>query len=198
MAFKKFLKNKIGRWKRPSGSNASGWGPFDPELRLGNHSLVFIGFEDCPIFKYLGRKIQFDLKEDIVLKDLLAKTQNLLKLVDDTRLTGPMKSWIADQYILAKISFVLMVQDFSETDVSKIQALFHRRYRAWMGLAKSADGDVLYRSNKHFGLNIKNVNEVTRRLRVIKWHIMKNSLDLQSRLLYSNRLLRDVRPCWTR
>ncbi len=191
LAFKKFLKNKIGRWKRPSGSNASGWGPFDPELRLGNHSLVFIGFEDCPIFKYLGRKIQFDLKEDIVLKDLLAKTQNLLKLVDETRLTGPMKSWIADQYILAKISFVLMVQDFSETDVSKIQALFHRRYRAWMGLAKSADGDVLYRSNKHFGLNIKNVNEVTRRLRVIKWHIMKNSLDLQSRLLYSNRLLRD-------
>ena len=79
-----------------------------------------------------------------------------------------MKRWIADQYILAKISFVLMVQDFSETDVSKIQALFHRRYRAWMGLAKSADGDVLYRSNKHFGLNIKNVNEVTRRLRVIK------------------------------
>lgn len=126
-----------------------------------------------------------------MLKDLLAKTQNLLKLVDETRLTGPMKSWIADQYILAKISFVLMVQDFSETDVSKIQALFHRRYRAWMGLAKSADGDVLYRSNKHFGLNIKNVNEVTRRLRVIKWHIMKNSLDLQSRLLYSNRLLRD-------
>jgi hypothetical protein len=183
LAFKKFLKNKIGRWKRPSGSNASGWGPFDPELCLGNHSLVFIGFEDCPIFKYLGRRIQFDLKEDIVLKDLLAKTQNLLKLVDDTRLTGPMKSWIADQYILAKISFVLMVQDFSETDVSKIQALFHRRYRAWMGLAKSADGDVLYRSNKHFGLNIKNVNEVTRRLRVIKWHIMKNSLDLQSRLL---------------
>ena len=42
-----------------------------------------------------------------------------------------------------------------------------------MGIAKLEDGDVLYRSNKHFGLTIKNVNEVNRRLRVIKWHIMK-------------------------
>ena len=66
---------------------------FDPLLVIDNKNIAFIGNDDPPIFKYLGRFVQFDLKEDMIKKQLDQKLDKMLKLVDDAPLEGRMKAW---------------------------------------------------------------------------------------------------------
>ncbi len=181
LAFRKFRHGELGK----------GHGPYDPRLVLGGEVLKFVGDEDTPVFKYVGRGIQSDGKEDIVLQGVADKLDASLEKVEATLLTGPMKSWIVDVYVMATLAWALMIHDFSDTAVLVLHKAVHRSHRKWVRLAKCADGSVLYRSNVHCGLGFKNVVEVKRRLQVVRWHIMKNSLDQQARKLYSHRLARD-------
>ena len=82
---------------------------------------------------------------------------------------------------------VVNVQNFSDTDAKKWQDHIHRRYRKWFGLAKSAEA-ILYCSHEHFGLKLKNLKEMQQQLQVSKWHIMKNSKDVESKKVYQYRL----------
>ena len=174
VAFKKFQKG--------------GYCSFDPSASLGDEVLPFIGDDDVPLFKYLGRSFQANGKEDIVLDSLVENLEHNLSRVDDTKLLGPMKMWIVDQFVVSKLSWSLMIHNFSDLAVTKIHERLHRKYRAWVQLADAADGSILYRSNANCGFALKNVVELKRRLQVVKWHIMKNSLDDQARKLYSHRL----------
>ena len=86
-----------------------------------------------------------------------------------------------------------MVQDFPVLELKKWQALIHRYFRRWVGLAKCAEPSVLYRSNENFGLNFKDLCQLEKQLRVIKWQILKYSTDTQMRQLYQYRLDLDRR-----
>ena len=63
---------------------------FDPLLVIDNKNIAFIGNDDPPIFKYLGRFVRFDLKEDMIKKQLDPKLDKMLKL--DAPLEGRMKA----------------------------------------------------------------------------------------------------------
>ena len=48
---------------------------YNPLLMLGGEKVPFVGDDDIPIFKYLGRKIQLDFRDDIIrdqISDLLS------------------------------------------------------------------------------------------------------------------------------
>ena len=105
---------------------------FDPLLVIDNKNIGFIGNDDPPIFKYLGRFVQFDLKEDKIKKQLGEKLEKMLKLVDETPLEGRMKAWIVNHHVCSKLAWWLMVQNFSDTDAKKWQDHIHRRYRKWL------------------------------------------------------------------
>jgi hypothetical protein len=80
-----------------------------------------------------------------------------------------------------------MVQNFLSQDV-EWSNITHVKYRKWIGLSKSAEPSILYRSNEHFGLNFKDLGLLRKQLEVVKWHLHKYSRDVQSQQLYQYRL----------
>ena len=121
---------------------------FDPLLTIGKEPIKFIGDDVKPCFKYLGRLLEFDLGDAIILQEISGKIVSGLKLIDSTPLTGPMKAWIANHYLCSKLAWNLTVHDFAETHVRDWQELINTYYRRWMGLAACAERSVLYRSNE--------------------------------------------------
>ena len=152
---------------------------------------MFIGADDPAWFKYLGRIFQHDLGDDRIRLSIRDKLLQWLKLVDTTLLTGPMKAWITNHHVCAKLAWSLMIYDFPESQAAEWQAMLHRYYRRWMGLAACAEPFVLYRFEEHFGLKFKDLKQVLRQLQVTRWHILKNSKDRLARALYQFRLAQD-------
>jgi hypothetical protein len=64
---------------------------FDPLLKVNDVSIKFIGDDDPPMFKHLGRYLQYDLKNDLIKAQVEEKIINWLKIIDDTPLEGRMK-----------------------------------------------------------------------------------------------------------
>jgi len=161
---------------------------FDPLLTIAGEPIKFIGDDKPPIFKYLGRYLQSDLKEDLIKEQIGEKLKKWLKVVDDAPLEGRMKAWIVNFHVCSKLAWLLMVQDFPVSEAAKWQTEIHRRYRKWMGLAKSAESSVLYRTNENFGLKFKDLRQMLEQLRVVKWHILKSSRDIEVKKLHAYRL----------
>ena len=164
---------------------------YDPLLRVNNEPIKFIGHDEVPWFKYLGRNFQVDLKCNLTLAMITGKLKDWLLLVDRTLLTGPMKAWITNHHICSKLAWYLLIYDFPITQANRWQAMIQPFFRRWVGLAASSEASVLYRSNEHFGLNSKHLGDLLQRLQVVKWHIMKYSRDVACRDLYQFRLARD-------
>ena len=59
-----------------------------------------------------------------------------------------------------------------------------------MGLAIPTEKSVLYRSREHFGLQFKDVRQLSRQLQVVKCLILKYSKDPSGRQLYKYMLKR--------
>ena len=185
LAFRLFRKDE----KTPFKKVLDEWySSFDPLLQINNCAIKFIGDDDPPIFKYLGRYLQHNLKEDIIAAQIDSKLQQWLTLVDESAIEGRMKAWIVNFHVCSKLAWWLMVQNFGATTVRKWQQRINALYRKWLGLAQPAEPSVLFRSNEHFGLNLKDLVEMWRQTRVVKWHIMKYAKDPQTRKVYDHRL----------
>jgi hypothetical protein len=59
--------------------------------------------------------IQFNLLSDLTRNSAREKLVKMLETVDKLLLTGPMKAWITNHYIVAKMSWTLLIQDFPST-----------------------------------------------------------------------------------
>ena len=143
------------------------------------------------MIKYLGRYLQYNLKDDLIKKQVEEKLLKWLQVIEDSGLEGRMKAWILNFHVCAKLAWLLMVQDFRAADIEKSRDHIHRKFRKWLGLAKSAEPSILYRSKENFGLNCKDLIQMEKQLRVIKWHITKYSKDVQMQRLYHYRLALD-------
>lgn len=188
LAFRQFRHGEKAQWKKVMSTQYSS---FDPLLKINNVAIKFVGDDDPPFFKHLGRFIQHNLQDDLIKKQVEEKLLRWLQIVEESPLEGRMKAWIVNFHVCAKLAWLLMVQDFPVTDVRKWQAHIHRKFRHWIGLAQSSESSILYRSNEHFGLNFKNLIQMEKQLRVVKWHILKYSKDVQARQLYQYRLALD-------
>ena len=135
--------------------------------------------------------MQHNLKDDLIQKQIEDKLVNWLQIIEESGLDGRMKAWVVNFHVCAKLAWLLMVQDFPAMTVEKWKNHIHRKFRRWIGLAKMAEPSILYRSNAHFGLNLKDLTQMEKQLRVIKWHIIKYSKDSQIQQLYNYRLALD-------
>jgi hypothetical protein len=102
-----------------------------------------------------------------------------------------MRSWITNHYLVAKVAWSLLIHDFPSSTAQKWDDLLKSYYRRWLGLAKSAEAGILYRSTEHFGLKLKCLNNMQEQLQVIRWHLLKTSSDEKSKDLYTRRLKLD-------
>ena len=64
---------------------------FDPLLKVKDVPVKFIGDDDPPLFKYLGRYLQYDLKDNIITRQVEEKLLKWLETIDKTSLDGRMK-----------------------------------------------------------------------------------------------------------
>ena len=86
-----------------------------------------------------------------------------------------------------------MVHDFKIGQIEAWKKLFHRKFRDWMGLAKCCEPSVLYRSTRNFGLNIRELREYTKRLRLTRMQLLKCFAEPRIRNVYNYLLDRDRR-----
>ena len=157
---------------------------YDPLLTINGQAIQYIGDDDPPLFKYVGVKIQYDLAIDIVSNHLDIKIKTYIKKIEATLLTGPMKAWILNNTVISKISWEVMLQNIPLGDRKRWTRLFHNCFLRWVGLAKSVEPSVLYRSYENFGLNCNHLDEVIDRLQVITPHLIKYSQDTQMNKMY--------------
>ena len=159
---------------------------YDPKLSVEGDFIIFIGHDVAKdrMFKYLGHWTQDDFGTERIAELLDKRIKDWIGIIDATLLTGPMKSWILNQTVYSKVQWMLMVHDFRLGQIDKWQNLFHRKFRDWMGLAKSCEPSILYRSRENFGLNFNKLREYTKRIRVTRMQLLKCSLDPDIRRLY--------------
>src|SRR6185295_1992422 len=108
------------------------------------------------MFKYLGRFVQYDLKDDLIRKQVEEKLLKWLQILEDCGLEGRMKAWIANFHVCSKLAWRLMVKTFPLELLRAGEIIFTGSFR-WIGLAKCAEPSILYRSTEHFGLNFKDL-----------------------------------------
>ena len=77
---------------------------YDPKVTVNGRPIPFVGDDPDAWFKYLGRLIQLDLKDDRIRAAVEKKLRSWLNLVDQTDLNGVQKTWIANNFICAKLS----------------------------------------------------------------------------------------------
>ena len=70
---------------------STNWSAYDPLLKVDNVPIKFIGHDEVPWFKYLGRNFQVDLRSDRTIAFITSKIKDWLLLVDRNMFTGPMK-----------------------------------------------------------------------------------------------------------
>ena len=93
LAFRLFRQQEKTEYKRVLSSMYSSYNPL---LKIDDVPIKFIGDDDPPMFKYLGRYLQYDLKDNFVVKQTEEKLLKWLRIVDDTPLDGRMKAWIVN------------------------------------------------------------------------------------------------------
>ena len=189
-------KCRTAAWKNPGAKELktrtmSSYSCYDPKVTVDGRPIPFVGDDPDAWFKYLGRLIQLDLKDDRIRAAVEKKLRSWLNLVDQTDLNGVQKTWIANNFICAKLSWSLLIYDFPETLVNAWQSLMTKFYKAWLKLPRPADSSVLYRPTHAFGLNLCDLRLRLRHLQMVKWHILKTSGDEVARLVHANRLDRD-------
>jgi hypothetical protein len=178
--------------RRHSGSGAPLYRAFDPGLLVYGAKVGFLGDDPTQMFKYLGLWIQHDLGHHKVIADLSGYLNRALLKIDQLTLRGAMKAWIVNHYISAKLAWPLLINDFSDSQAKSWDILVRRFFRKWLGLAKMAEAGIFYRSNEHFGLNLKSLQQMQNQLQVTKWHLLKTSTDKKCNQLFQRRLNLDM------
>ena len=88
----------------------------------------------------------------------------------------------------SKLTWSMLIYDFSESRVKLWQADLQRIYKRWLGLPRCTEVSVLYRPCRNFGLNLKQLPLVLKRQQVTKWHIMQHSKDPTARAIFEGKL----------
>ena len=135
IAFCRFLK-KHSKYQKLQNKQYSA---YDPQLELGGEPVPCMWTEEF-LFKYLGRLMQADLNDDVIRKTIVEKFERLMKLLDETKITGMMKVWIYEHKVAAMMSWVLMIHDLPPSWVEfHLQRTATRMLKKWTGLARPAN-----------------------------------------------------------
>jgi len=106
LAMKLFGPNP-GKYQAYSDSRYSA---FDAKLSINGQPIEFIGNN---LFKFLGRKIKFNLSESEQINEIQQNFDRDMKKVDQEPINGFMKLWLYQDYVIAFLSWPFMVYDLN-------------------------------------------------------------------------------------
>ena len=156
---------------------------------MSGEPITFIAERD---FKYVGLFFSHNLSEDNAFSLLLEQFTHWLCLVDNLSLDGNMKIWFYAFYIVAKICWPLMVYSWSVTKVQELDSCATQYLVKWSGmLSRGANKSFFWRRRRDFGLYLRKPSTLFKQMQIVKYHLLKYSLDPKMRELYSARLKRE-------
>jgi hypothetical protein len=199
LAFRKFYKGEKQTAFKAEQSTV--YSSFDPMLKIRyfdnngevtkEEPIKFIGHDKIPMFAYLGHKVEPKMGNKVLIQLVGERIKDGLEKVDASLLKGTQKAWIVDKLLCTMQCWDLMIHNIAPSTVNIWHALIHAFYRKWVGLAKAAEGSVLYRPPDRFGLGFTHLTDMAKKAQVIKWHIMKYSEDTNASNLYQHMLKMD-------
>ena len=187
LAFRVFKEGATGNFTPISGTRYSA---YNPMLSISGQSVPFLGDEP---FKFLGRKISIN-KDSHNRAEIKENFTKHLALVGKANITGPMKLWLYNNYIVAFITWPFMIYDLPISFGEELKAIATRNLKQWLGVTKTITETVLYRSKDHFGLGLSDLVTHLKKMQVCRMHMLKYSQDDSSRKLYIYMREKDKPP----
>ena len=164
---------------------------YDPLLTVNDDAILCVGQDTKSdfMFKMLGRQIQWELTNTKIIEKLDALIEEWLNKVDAISVSGTIKSWIVDNVVVSRFSWPFLVYDFPQSAVQNWSNRCVAFYKKWLKVSKCAETSILFRNRQeNFGLGFKNLEIENKCFQIVKWHILKYSLDDQMRALYLHKL----------
>jgi hypothetical protein len=158
------------------------YAPINPKLLLQGEVIPILFRKS---FKFLGRKIGGTLNDSQQQQHLLEQCEDMLTHTHNLPLSGAMKLWIYNNYIVAVLSWQMMIYDPARVWGKRLEQAANPFLKIWAGLAYSATPDLLYLPQDQKGLGLKNLSIVLTQLQVSKFHLLKHSQDPKVQGLYN-------------
>ena len=194
LALRTFTPSYVGQFKPAQQLIHSS---YDPGLTIRGEPIRFIGQDGQP-FKFLGRLISHDLRDDFARRRITDTLDELLTLVNNRPLRGWQKVWLYNFFVAPKLCWMLMIYELPLTFVEQLEATCTRYLKQWFGLSKCTVPDILYAERQHHGFQLHAMATFYRRMQLVRVHLLKYSPDPELRALYSRLAAapRDHRLKW--
>jgi hypothetical protein len=198
MGFRQFDKRTdSGKFRRHKNTKYS---PFDPNVFISGHKMKFI-FNDRiskneadpkkrilrDHFKFLGRWISIDLNEIEVRNLIRDRFLSEIKLVNSSKVSGFMKLWLYQHYILSHLAWPFIIHDLSLSFASELHDSIKTTLKKWAGLYRSADVGSLFRSKDLCGLGLTSVKHFFCKMQLIRCSLLENAVDSEVCRVYAHR-----------
>lgn len=192
------------------------YSPFDPGLLIDGSRMAFIldpGLDPKTLdswaldkdkqydaktfarshFKFLGRWINFFVKENGVQSMIVNKFETDMETIDKSLVHGIMKAWLYQFYVLARLSWLFLVYDLNHSLAEKLTTLATAKLKKWLKITRSADIGILYRTKQEFGLGLTPVEVHFEKMQIVKCELLKNSVSGDICKLYAARETRHAK-----
>ena len=159
------------------------YSPFDPRLTIKGVPVGFILDRDNPDkfkgshFKFLGRWFRYDLSEAGVKNRIRDSLKRYMELIEGSGLNGLMKLWIYQFYLLAKLSWPLLIQRLDMSFVKELERSIMTRLKKWAKVGRTTEVGALFRSKAHFGLGLTSLTMHYSLMQVVNCQLLKDSVD---------------------
>ena len=154
----------------------------DPSLSIDGKPIKYIGGKD---FKYLGRWLQVDGKEDLVRQRILDTLMTMCVTVDKLPLGGLCKLWIFQHYALPRVMWGLMVHDLCLAYVRMLDKKVKPFVKRWASLPRPANATFLFIGSKsHGGLRMRRIETIYKQMQVVRLDLIRHAADDQLRGIF--------------
>lgn len=200
-----FLLNKFHQWLRWSktmrlkvpkclslafgliGPSFNIWGVFNPNLVVGDQHIPVMSPEG---FKYLGKYFDPSLSEELMKSKVQRQLLDWMTTVHKSPLLGVMRCWIYNNIILAKLSWIFTVYNFSLSFVKeKLHTIVLPFLKLWCGIPKGGNTAILFCGPPNcLGLNLHPVYTLYKACQVVRRGILRRSRDPIARFIFEVEL----------
>ncbi|XP_072039086.1 uncharacterized protein [Amphiura filiformis] len=159
------------------------YAPYDPQLHISGKDIPFIHQSSM---RFLGQGIFKDLNDKEVRYGVESKLKTLLERVNNDQVNSIAKMWIYENHIVSRISWEFIIYCFPVSFAQILQAVATRYLKRWAGLPNSANTSILYRKRDNKGLQLKALTMHFKCMQLVKYHIMKYSVDEETQFMYGH------------
>ena len=153
-------------------------------------SIPFLGDEP---FKFLCRKMS-SKKNGLTRAEIKENYIGNLEITSKANITGHMKVWLYNNFIVAFITWPFMIYDLPISFGEELKAVAPKYLKKWLGITKSITESGLYRSKDHFGLGLIDLVTHLKKMQVCRMHMLEYSQDGSSNNLNEYKRERDKPP----